>query len=48
MGACRKHGVPVEYLELLSEAHGLGCGKGAEWEAWQADCSAWIKSRGLQ
>lgn len=45
--ACRSNNVPVEYLELESGLHGLGCGKGPEWEAWQAGCSAWLKARGL-
>lgn len=45
--ACRAKRVPVEYFELDRGAHGLGCGKGAEWEAWQAQCLAWLKTRGL-
>jgi len=45
--ACKAKGVPVEYLELPTGRHGLGCGKGAEWKAWQAKCIAWMKARGL-
>jgi len=45
--ACRSNHVPVEYFELERGAHGLGCGKGAEWEAWQAKCIDWLKARGL-
>jgi acetyl esterase/lipase len=45
--ACRTNHVPVEYFELERGAHGLGCGKGPEWEAWQAKCIAWLHSRGL-
>lgn len=40
-------GVPAEFFELPTGAHGLGCGKGAEWLAWQAKCLAWFKTRGL-
>jgi acetyl esterase/lipase len=45
--ACKSNNVPVEYFELEHGAHGLGCGTGAEWEAWQAKCIAWLKTRGL-
>lgn len=45
--ACRANGVPVEYFELEHGAHGLGCGTGAEWEAWQVSCTAWLRRRGL-
>lgn len=45
--ACRAHNVPVEYFELERGAHGLGCGKGPEWEAWQAKCVAWLQARDL-
>ncbi len=45
--ACKSNNVPVEYFELEHGAHGLGCGTGAEWEAWQAKCVAWLKTRGL-
>jgi acetyl esterase/lipase len=45
--ACKEKNVPVEYFELETGPHGLGCGKGAEWEAWQAKCIEWLKSREL-
>lgn len=45
--ACKAKNVPVEYFELETGPHGLGCGKGAEWEAWQAKCIEWLKSRKL-
>jgi len=38
---------PAEFFELPTGAHGLGCGKGAEWAAWQAKCLEWFKARGL-
>jgi len=43
----KAHGVPAEFFELPTGAHGLGCGKGKEWVAWQAKCLAWFKARGL-
>jgi acetyl esterase/lipase len=45
--ALKAHGVPAEFFELPTGAHGLGCGKGAEWAAWQAKCLDWFKARGL-
>lgn len=45
--ACRAKNVPVEYFELAHGDHGLGCGSGPEWAAWQARCIAWLKARGL-
>jgi len=45
--ACKAKHVPVEYFELETGPHGLGCGKGAEWEAWQAKCVEWLRSRKL-
>ncbi len=45
--ACRKKNVPVEYFEMEQGEHGLGCGNGPEWEAWQAKCVEWLKARGL-
>jgi len=45
--ACKSHNVPFEYFELERGAHGLGCGKGAEWAAWQTKCSDWFQARGL-
>ena len=44
--ALKSHGVPAEFFELPTGAHGLGCGKGAEWAAWQAKCLEWFKARG--
>lgn len=38
----RNHNVPVEYLELPNGLHGLGCGKGPEWDAWQRRCKQWL------
>jgi hypothetical protein len=37
--------VAAEYLELPTGAHGLGCGKGPEWEAWQRACIKWLAGR---
>lgn len=45
--AMKANGVPVEYLELPSGEHGLGCGKGKEWEQWQTACSAWLRNMKL-
>lgn len=45
--ALKNNGVPVEYFELTSGDHGLGCGKGEEWAAWQAECLKWMKSKRL-
>jgi acetyl esterase/lipase len=45
--ALKAHNVPAEFLELPTGAHGLGCGKGPEWMAWQAKCLEWLKARGL-
>lgn len=45
--ACVANGVPVEYLELETGAHGLGCGAGPEWKAWRVNCIAWMEKRGL-
>lgn len=45
VSALQTHGVPVEYAELPSGLHGLGCGKGADWEAWQAACKKWLLAR---
>lgn len=44
--ALKSHGVRAEFFELPTGAHGLGCGKGAEWAAWQAKCLEWFKARG--
>lgn len=45
--ALKAKGVPAEFLELSTGDHGLGCGKGTEWELWQTHCLAWLKSRQL-
>ena len=45
--ALRRHGVASEFFELPTGRHGLGCGKGKEWIAWQERCLAWLRSRGL-
>ena len=45
--ALKAHGVPAEFFELQTGGHGLGCGNGAEWAAWQARCLEWFKARGL-
>ena len=39
--------VPVEYFELTSGDHGLGCGKGPEWTAWQNACAKWLQTQRL-
>jgi acetyl esterase/lipase len=45
--ALKAHGVPAEFFELPTGAHGLGCGNGKEWAAWQAKCLEWFKARGM-
>ncbi len=45
--ALKQHNIPVEYLELPSGAHGLGCGHSPEWEAWQTACLAWLQKNKL-
>jgi acetyl esterase/lipase len=45
--ACKAHNVSVEYLELPTGDHGLGCGNSREWDAWQARCLEWFASRGI-
>lgn len=45
--ALKAHQVPVEFLELPTGAHGLGCGKGELWAEWQAKCLEWFKARRL-
>ena len=42
--ALKAHNVPVELMELSEGAHGLGCGKGALWTAWQDKCLEWFKT----
>lgn len=43
--ALQHYRVAAEYLELPTGAHGLGCGKGPEWEAWQRACIKWLAGR---
>jgi len=45
--ALKAHQVPAEFLELPTGQHGLGCGKGELWAAWQAKCLEWLKARKL-
>jgi acetyl esterase/lipase len=45
--ALQAHHVPSEFLELPTGEHGLGCGHGKEWEAWQAACVKWLETRKL-
>jgi len=45
--ALKRHGVASEFFELPTGRHGLGCGKGKEWAAWQERCLAWLRARGL-
>lgn len=45
--ALKAHRVPCEFLELPTGEHGLGCGHGKEWEAWQTACVKWLQTRGL-
>jgi acetyl esterase/lipase len=45
--ALKAKGLASEYLELPEGEHGLGCGKGPHWEAWQKACLAWMEGRGL-
>lgn len=40
--AMKKHNVPVTYVELPQGAHGLGCGSGPHWKAWQDACEKWL------
>jgi len=45
--AQKANGVASEFLKLTRGDHGLGCGKGAEWEEWQTKFSAWMKAQGV-
>lgn len=45
--AMKAKGIPAEFLKLTKGDHGLGCGKGAEWEEWQTKFSAWMKAQGV-
>ena len=41
--AMRAKGRPIEYLELESGRHGLGCGKGELWAAWLSAFGRWLQ-----
>ncbi len=45
--ALRERGVASEFFELPAGRHGLGCGKGDNWRAWQEKCLAWMRARQL-
>jgi acetyl esterase/lipase len=45
--ALQAHGVPADYFELPAGDHGLGCGQGEHWLAWQTRCLTWLRQRGL-
>ena len=47
VAALKANGIPVTYCELPKGSHGLGCGKGEDWAAWQAACLMWLKANGL-
>ena len=40
--AMKNHSRPVEYYELSEGLHGLGCGVGEQWAAWQEQCRKWL------
>lgn len=40
--AMKRHHRPVEYYELDEGLHGLGCGKGPQWQQWQEHCKEWL------
>ena len=40
--AMKHHNRPVEYFELDEGLHGLGCGKGPQWQQWQEHCKDWL------
>lgn len=44
--ALKKNSIPVTYLELDRGDHGLGCGIGREWDAWQTACLRWLRGNG--
>lgn len=46
VAAMKKFNRPVEYLELPEGDHGLGCGKGPQWEAWITAYGAWLDKNG--
>jgi acetyl esterase/lipase len=39
-----KNKVKATFLELSTGEHGLGCGNGPEWKAWQDACAEWLKA----
>lgn len=43
VAALKAYNIPVDYLELPSGDHGLGCGTGPEWKAWQEACARWLE-----
>jgi acetyl esterase/lipase len=47
VAAMKKHGVPVEYLELPSGGHGLNGNQGPLWELWKARSIDWLRARKL-
>ena len=44
--AMRKKGRPVDYLELESGRHGLGCGRGEHWHKWLDAFEKWLREVG--
>lgn len=45
--AMRKAARPVSYTELPQGEHGLGVGKGVDWEAWLSAFNAWLNESKL-
>jgi acetyl esterase/lipase len=45
--ALKANKVPADFMELPEGAHGLGCGQGPLWAAWQARCLQWLATRGV-
>ncbi len=43
-GALMKNKVKTTFHELPTGDHGLGCGNGPEWAAWQKACTEWLKT----
>lgn len=41
--AMRRRGRPVEFLELETGEHGLGCGKGDQWHKWLNAFDGWLQ-----
>lgn len=46
--AMRKHGCNIEYHELPSGRHGLGCGIGADWNLWLDAFEKWLSGSVLR